>query len=212
MLKKDNLIKPTKLLPQFTVKGYYYHVGKSYRRRYLDIKKKDGVSKTHDLMVIMMNPGSSEAVDQTVDYLNKLVPALPDTTQYQVMRFMIETELSYARILNLSDIIQTKSKDFYKQILTDSEMNTHSIFCVSNRTELKKLFVPNIPILLAWGVNDKLSPIAVPAKEYVSKWQNKCFGYQKAGSPAKFYHPLRPDSNYLAEWINECVESYKNMH
>lgn len=44
---------------QFTITGFYYEVQGIKFRKYLDIKTIKPESKTPELMVVMMNPGSS---------------------------------------------------------------------------------------------------------------------------------------------------------
>jgi hypothetical protein len=77
-----------------------------------------------DAVFIMMNPGSSRplvVVDNCIhaeaihELPISLVPAKPDTTQYQVMRVMHYCEWRHVRVLNLSDLRCSKSGEFFKQ-------------------------------------------------------------------------------------------------
>ncbi|MBF0156042.1 MAG: DUF1643 domain-containing protein, partial [Magnetococcales bacterium] len=73
-----------------------------------------------DLLVVMMNPGSSRplvslperpaATSAEAIWRGRfLVPTRPDTTQYQVMRIMAAKGFRHARVLNLSDLREPKS-------------------------------------------------------------------------------------------------------
>lgn len=66
-----------------------------------------------DLMVVMMNPGSSYPLDG-ID--NNSIPseADPDTTQQQIMKVMDAALFNYARILNLSDLRTPDSNELYR--------------------------------------------------------------------------------------------------
>ncbi|MCS4534687.1 hypothetical protein [Neisseria montereyensis] len=90
-----------------------------------DFKKED-----NDLNVIMMNPGGGRPKDKDIDkdkdkYKDRsnelpepkemeFVTAIPDDTQYQIMRVMnqCEPKLNYAKVINLSDFMNSKSTDF----------------------------------------------------------------------------------------------------
>ena len=48
---------------QFKITGFYYEELGFKFRKYLDIKKVSSNCTTPDLMVVMMNPGSSTAID-----------------------------------------------------------------------------------------------------------------------------------------------------
>src|SRR5262245_43336320 len=70
---------------------------------------------------ILMNPGSSRPLAEVDDRIHSeaihelpisLVPAKPDTTQYQVMRVMHCCEWRHVRVLNLSDLRCPKSGVF----------------------------------------------------------------------------------------------------
>ena len=62
-----------------------------------------------DAVFVMMNPGSSRPVeetnhlvrsDQVAEMTTKLVPTVPDTTQYQVMRLMHYQGWQHVRVIN----------------------------------------------------------------------------------------------------------------
>lgn len=81
----------------------------------MNIKKKESELQVPDLMVVMMNPGNSKPING-IDNYNKKTEVIPDQTQNQIMRIMINCGFEYARILNLSDARETSSSKFYQMI------------------------------------------------------------------------------------------------
>ena len=65
---------------QLKITGLYYQVEEYKFRKYLNIKKVNSGRKTPDLMIVMMNPGSSRPVDG-IDNSNKESDAIPNNTQ-----------------------------------------------------------------------------------------------------------------------------------
>jgi len=126
-----------------------------------------------ELIVVMMNPGSSKpasksytpiVISRPSDIKKKrfIVEAKPDNAQYQIMRFMLINGWSHARILNLSDLRQAKSAVFMKTWPTLPE--SHSIFSTSRKKVLDELIGHPEQVLLAWSQEARLLPLAGIAK------------------------------------------------
>ncbi len=81
---------------KFEVTGHFYELCGYKFRKYLDIKCSETSKTKPELMVVMMNPGSSYPLDG-ID--NNSVPsqAVPDKTQYQIMKVMNNVSIDYAR-------------------------------------------------------------------------------------------------------------------
>lgn len=120
---------------KFEITGLFYEASGYKLRKYLDIKREESSQNEPDLMVVMMNPGSSFPLDG-ID--NNSVPseAEPDTTQQQIMKVMDAASFDYARILNLSDLRTPDSNELYR-FLKSEESNTvaHSIFYAVRKAE-----------------------------------------------------------------------------
>ena len=71
----------------FKITGYYYEEQGYQFRKYLNIKKVNSNLIAPDLMVVMMNPGSSEPIDKNYNGRKETL-AKPDKTQEQIMRIM----------------------------------------------------------------------------------------------------------------------------
>ncbi len=124
-LGKAQKLKAEVLKKEFSVFGYFYD--RKFNndvipcREILEIIALDNVPPDFqmlphaqaDLIVVMMNPGSSKPVSKSYspmvisrpsDITKKryIVEAKPDNAQYQIMRFMLINGWSHARILNLS--------------------------------------------------------------------------------------------------------------
>ncbi|WP_445749374.1 DUF1643 domain-containing protein [Polaribacter sp.] len=202
------------LREHFGVTGFFYQEGENNFRKFLDIKKKSSTRKSPDLMVIMMNPGSSHPVAVKknekipIHLLDKLVPTYPDNTQDQIMKVMIKCNFEYARILNLSDLCDSKSSSFYKKM---NELNTdqinHSIFQAEREYDFKDLFESNAKLIVAWGVHKALKDLAISA---LSKIGENKIGLRKENIDWAFYHPLPRINQKQLDWINE-IEKQINI-
>jgi hypothetical protein len=130
-----------------------------------------------DVVVIMMNPGSSHPkdiyhIDEEIEYpqsggsmRKNLVLTQPDNTQYQVMRVAAHKGWKHIRVLNLSDLRDPKSGSFLQKVESLSEVmggHTHSLFCSERVDECAHSTTRknNTPILLGWGQDLGLVPLA----------------------------------------------------
>lgn len=184
---------------QFKITGFYYEVQGYKFRKYLDIKKTKSGCKSPDLMIIMMNPGSSRPLDG-IENNTKESLAIPDNTQNQIMKVMLNCNLQYARVLNLSDLREAKSSIFYNKIFElENEGIPHSIFDKNRQDDFNQLWVNNIPVIFGWGVSDNLKPLALRAIA-ACKASNP-YGILKASTNWAFYHPLPPIHKKQLEWV-----------
>ncbi|MGF1845290.1 DUF1643 domain-containing protein [Vibrio clamense] len=192
---------------KFEVTGLFYQQGNYKCRKYLDIKRVDSNQSSPDVMVVMMNPGSSYPLDN-IDDNTVASDAVPDQTQDQIMRIMDNSNFDYARILNLSDLRTPKSNDLYKFIKSsESKMFPHSIFDGKRREELKSLFVQGVPVIYGWGVNKTLESLAKSAIEAIN-----CpdpVGLKKAETLYSYYHPLPQVYKDQIEWVKVVTEQLK---
>lgn len=141
---------------------------------------------TPDVVVIMMNPGSShpknlEYVPEAITYPQKsgtlkkeLVLTQPDNTQYQVMRVAVEKGWKHIRVLNLSDLRDPKSGSFLQKVNELSGVtagHTHSLFCKERFEECAHALTRkgNTPILLGWGQVAGLIPLAEQCMKQIAK-------------------------------------------
>jgi hypothetical protein len=129
-----------------------------------------------DVVVIMMNPGSSHPkeaghVDEQVEYpmaggsaRKELVPTQPDNTQYQVMRVAVSKGWKHIRVLNLSDLRDPKSGSFIQKADALAGImggHVHSMFCQERNEECGQSLrrKTRTPILLGWGQDMGLLPL-----------------------------------------------------
>ena len=129
-----------------------------------------------ELIVVMMNPGSSKPADKEYVPLiigrpsdiakkRQVIEAKPDNAQYQIMRFMLINGWKHARILNLSDLRQPKSTVFMNTWPNLPE--SHSIFSKQRKKSLIKLIGKPEKVLLAWSQEESLLPLAEKASSAV---------------------------------------------
>ncbi len=189
---------------QFNITGLYYEELGFKFRKYLDIKKVDTDIRTPDVMVIMMNPGSSRPVDG-IDNNTKESLAIPDRTQDQIMKVMLNSNLQYARVLNLSDLREAKSNIFYNKIIEMEDRGvSHSIFDENRQDDFNQLWVNNVPVIFGWGVNDYLKPLALKAMKACNA--SNPYGILKANSTWKYFHPLPPIYSRQQEWVKTITK------
>lgn len=191
----------------FNITGLFYK-NKGYKfRKFLNIVKRNSNCQIPDLMIVMMNPGSSKPINGIDDYEIE-TETIPDRTQDQIMNLMNNCNFNYARILNLSDYRESKSKLFYSQIKEFQNHNIqHSIFSDYRKDDFNKLFIKDIPVIFAWGVNKNLFELAAFAKERIGVV--KSAGLKKEGEEYAYYHPLPQNSDKQKEWLSSITEIIK---
>jgi hypothetical protein len=188
---------------EFTITGLFYEKNDEKFRKYLDIKRVGSVVSKPDLMVVMMNPGSSSPV-AGVENSQDPVLANPDNTQDQIMRVMQNTKLNFARVLNLSDIRKSKSSDLYEFLSSqESKVIDHSIFSNNRANELTQLFNKDALVIFGWGVHDSLIPLVKSAIESLKI--EKPYGWLKSGTQDSYYHPLPPVYSKQLEWVERVT-------
>lgn len=187
----------------FQVTGLFYEEGSYKCRKYLDIKRVGSLKSEPELMVVMMNPGSSYPLDG-IDNNSRPTEAEPDNTQQQIMKVMNFSDVEFARILNLSDIRTSDSNSLYKILRSkDAKAINHSIFNPARKAELDLLFIKNVPVIFGWGVNPALVPLAKQAIE--SLGIDAPLGLLKANSMYSYYHPLPRIYNKQLEWVERVT-------
>ncbi|RLA75143.1 MAG: hypothetical protein DRG11_02220 [Epsilonproteobacteria bacterium] len=194
------------MINNFDISGHYYIHQNLLCRKFLDIKRKKEKIYKPDLMVIMMNPGSSKPIDGN-NNAQTTIKAKPDNTQYQIIKLMNICELDYTRVLNLSDIRESKSKKFFK-VLEKLDLS-HSIFYNNRDKDFKELFVYGVPVIFAWGVDTKLQILAYMAIKKINS--SNPVGILKNGSDFAYYHPLPQNSNKQKLWIQTVSTGLNNL-
>ncbi|EJF7712667.1 hypothetical protein M8697_002904 [Providencia rettgeri] len=188
---------------EFEVTGLFYESNGFKLRKYLDIKRANIILDAPDLMVVMMNPGSSLPLDG-IDNNSLPSEAQPDTTQLQIMKVMDALKFNYARILNLSDLRTPDSNELYRFLKSDkSSKLEHSIFSPNRQSELKQFFVVGVPVIFGWGVNQALVPLAKLAVEALCI--SNPLGILKPNTRYSFYHPLPRIYVKQLEWVEHVI-------
>lgn len=233
-ISSPTALRAADLKQLFGVYGDFYQVvlgGQTYAcRSVLELiahtKRPSDPNQIHalqpDLLVVMMNPGSSKPV--LPHYCPRLVGpegpgarpervlTRPDNTQYQIMRVMVARGWHHARVLNLSDLREPKSMQLMKTLAAlalVAEGGRHSIFCPSRTAERQQLMGPKgaTPVLIGWGRDVHLRPLAVQSLQQLQGWQ-------KIGLPldeeAIFYaHPSPMLQRYKDHWLATILAQWK---
>lgn len=227
-------IPAEELKQQYSVFGHFYSIrlapGEQIDCRSVleiasgHIQSNDLLSDPVDAVFIMMNPGSSRPLGGEVqvvsaDHIGKLnvslVPAKPDTTQYQLMRLMHRFGWQHVRVLNLSDIRQPKSSQFFQmaQDLEGKGFDGHSIFSGSRQGELKKRLHLKIKafVICAWGVSPMLTNLATQCISRLSR-NTAVIGLRKLDVALGFYHPLPTMQAAKENWVSEMADQIIRNH
>lgn len=190
----------------YTIKGWYYKKGELEFRKYLEIKKIGCEKISNDLTVIMMNPGSSKPKSDSENFLDKFVEATPDPTQKQIKAVMEECGFEYAKIINLSDLREPKSKIFYDKIRGGIQ---NSIF--ENTDSLSEYLSVESTFIFAWGVNYNLKNLAENALKKIEEDFGK--NIKKVGKQHEnkfgYYHPYPRKKSDKENWITEICKQIK---
>lgn len=196
------------MVQKFEIFGHFYEQSGLKCRRYLNIQRAGADLREPDLMVVMMNPGSSYPLDGIT---NNTAPseAQPDPTQNQIMKVMNNTGFGFARVLNLSDVRQPSSSEFYKFLKSSKASSiTHSIFHQAREEELSTLFRQGVPVIYGWGVNSNLEGLAREAINRIS--EENPIGIKKNGVEWAYYHPLPRIHTKQTEWVKTVSSLLSN--
>jgi hypothetical protein len=137
----------------------------------------------------------------------RLVAARPDTTQYQVMRIMDRMGWNHVRVINLSDIRESRSSVFmdrYRALEDGHGYRAHSMFSTERRAELTQALrrKRDAPLVLAWGVHPKLTPLIREALPLLQA-AGQCFGMQQQDAKDKYFHPLPMLQTEKVRWVRD---------
>ncbi len=178
-------------------------------------------SSRPDSVFVMMNPGSSEprqfgfrepviSIDASPGNLSSLemVFAKPDVTQYQVMRIMAEKKWDHVRIVNLSDIREPKSLIFFKRVkeFEDKFSGAHTIFSDKRRMERESVFKlkdKKSPVILGWGRDKRLFPLAEKAMNYLKDFRTA--GVVSPENPMLYSHPSPNIQTAKINWLSDIL-------
>lgn len=206
----QHFIPADTLKKNFEVLGHYYQVSGKPQRRLLEIRRhtaKNELRKdtVYDALVIMMNPGGSRPKSPGSAYHAELVPAHPDTTQYQIMRVMEACGWNFVRVINLSDTCEPKSKVFLPQL--NNQPTKRSIFDLQRAGELKELLSAAKNVICAWGMDKRLTPLANKALQALKLHGRSDFLGVQGHQNHSFRHPLPRSNTARKEWLADFLRS-----
>ena len=199
MIKTTKNIYASELKTIFDVYGHFYDLKISDSvfkcRSLLEIKRKgeNGKSRIPDIVVIMMNPGSSKPLDKNYIPLTisersygdlktkEMVPTRPDNAQYQIMRLMVFNDWNYVKVLNLSDL--RNGVDFRTDFINAMKLDGSSPHCITHGKRRKELLdllrSKTNKVIAAWGSIDLLKESA----EIILKQNKKFIGIINGSLP-----------------------------
>lgn len=197
------------LLARFAVRGHFYEREASgallkLRDRLEIFDKALPWDEVRDgnagLVAVMMNPGASRPL-QAAD-ASGWCPALPDRTQYQLMRLALTTpHIRHIRVINLSDLRTPKSAELFAAL--PCAPGWHSIFHPSRQAELQRaLGTAETPVLRAWGMAKQLRPLAEQAMQALAA--HPALGL--SDDDLAWRHPLPQRADLQQAWLQRMTE------
>ncbi|MBF0401397.1 MAG: hypothetical protein HQL90_11580 [Magnetococcales bacterium] len=171
-----------------------------------------------DLLVVMMNPGSSKPL--AAGFVPRLVGSegvgahpvrvitRPDNTQYQIMRVMAAQGWQHARVFNLSDLREPKSKQLMQTLAKLASVpggESHSLFCPARREERERLMGPRAatPVLIGWGRDLQLRALAIQCLQVLQGWPIIGLATDEEGI---FYaHPSPMMQRHKDQWLTAIL-------
>ncbi|MBF0358917.1 MAG: hypothetical protein HQL70_09940 [Magnetococcales bacterium] len=227
-----NSLRAADLKKKFAVFGHFYDIAiadqKNSCRSLLELVDRgivpddpNQLAKSRpDLLIVMMNPGSSRPMDknykpklvsgsQDIPKSREWVPTQPDNTQYQIMRIMLALGYKHGRVFNLSDIREPKSSVLFKRLSAISNVSNggiHSIFCSERRKELKNLLGCSnceTPVLVGWGRSTELLPLASQALLALDGFS--IYGRPIDSKKVLFFHPSPMLQRMKEQWVDTVL-------
>ena len=207
------------LLRRFAVYGRYYSAnfaGRQFElRSHLEIFERDvdwpqAASSDADLVAVMMNPGGSRPLAPPDP--EGWAPAVPDRTQYQLMKLVLKAQaagvrIRHLRVINLSDLRTPKSAELFATLPTLRD-DRHSMFSVQRCEELRRaLGGRRVPILRAWG-------LAAPLKELATKAIDRTASREVLGltdNGLLYRHPLPQRADLQLAWLLALSRQVERM-
>lgn len=228
-MTKVDFIYADKLKNSYNVVGRFYDLETDLKiekcRSLLTITDISCNNKNNqdELLVVMLNPGGSQPADENYiirklkkNEINRiseipLVKTKPDIAQYQIMRLMNLKKIKKAKIINLWDVRNTKSKEIIDKVKNKSMDLDHitSIFCKEREGELKDCIHNNPIIILGWGNIKTQNDIAKKVKDKLSNNSGKIYCVT-SDSNNFVYHPSPPSQKYKERWLNEIIKNLQN--
>jgi hypothetical protein len=203
------------LRQRFSVYGRFYNQrfdGSAYElRSHLEIFEPKAtwpevIDADADLVAVMMNPGASRPT--APPDARGWAPAVPDRTQYQLMKLALYARsrgrpIGHIRVINLSDLRTPKSHELFAvmRALTDDR---HSLFSSQRRDELDRaLGAPGVPVLCAWGL---AAPLKMLARSCLTLTKaRKVLGLTDNG--LQYRHPLPQRADLQQAWLAQlCAQ------
>jgi len=201
------LYSKEKIRTKFKITGLFYENNNYQFRKYLDIKRNDSNNNIlPDLQVIVLRPDSSTPLHE--NWNSEIETETTRSTMHdQIIKVMMNCNLTYSRILTLSDYKVDSISSFFSQIINlDNIGIKHSIFDSSRVNEFNKFFIKNIPTIFAWGVDSKINNLARKAINRIGVTET--LGWEKEGLVYSYYHP-----NYRKnEWVNKIAKMINSIN
>ena len=209
------------LRERFAVYGRYYQANLGGRlfelRSHLEVFERSltwpqAADAQADLVAVMMNPGGSRPLAEPD--AQGWAPALPDRTQYQLMKLALRAQAAgrrvrHIRVINLSDLRTPKSAELFATLAGLAD-DRHSIFSPHRAAELRQALgrEPRPLLLRAWGMARQLEPLAETAIAATSD----CEVLGLTDNGLAYRHPLPQRADFQQRWLEQMAAQLASAH
>jgi len=209
------------LRERFAVHGRFYSADLDGRRfelrSHLEIFERSlswpqAADAPADLVAVMMNPGGSRPL--TEPDRRGWAPALPDRTQYQLMKLALRAQqagraIRHIRVINLSDLRTPKSAELFATLAGLAD-DRHSIFSPQRVAEMQAALGPTRrPVVLrAWGLARQIRSLAMQAVAATD--QGEVLGL--TDDVVAYRHPLPQRADLQLRWLDDMARQLAGHH
>ncbi|WP_033543772.1 DUF1643 domain-containing protein [Planococcus sp. CAU13] len=188
-------------------------------RSLAEIRRKGAVAERADALFVLLNPGQclpsdAESEIPVLDGLAAelpLVKAEPDNTLRQLMRLMERMNWNYVKVINLTDIVSGKFREFWKtqEFIELHDESRHSLFNMERHFELQRHVQMSEKVVVGWGINPKIRGGAEEAYLCLLLfWQKEPYGIPHEIYPS-FYHPFPWMRSKCIKWLDDMEQQLK---
>ena len=204
--------------------GDFYKLGCFRCRSTLEIidckveKPKKLLKYPADVVVVMMNPGSSKpkngnnGQNRTPTQIGnraQLTSTKEDKAQESIVALMRRKNFRRARVLNLSDIREANgfAKKYAKWLADGCLPKGHSIFCEERSDELDARLTGQSVVVAGWSYHQELGQLGKAAYDAIKLRGLEVHGWEPRFG-FRYPRPRKDPIQGQEEWINSIVTTW----
>ncbi|MGE6487427.1 hypothetical protein [Paenisporosarcina sp. NPDC076898] len=156
-----------------------------------------------DAVIVMLNPGSCKPIIGS--QFGEWTEAMPDKTQFQLMRLMEHMSWNEIKIVNLSDVCEGNSNEFSGLLKKCKDAGVvHSRFANDSVSEWSKVISSADRLLYGWGEKPEAKKMANAYGLLDLDTMLTTYGKK----PIAVWHPVKGYPKHPYPWIPERCEAW----